>query len=134
MPIEVVCPNGHLLKVKDKYAGKSGLCPHCQAPLLVPAPRADDEDDSIELVPRKRIEDELTKPLPPAAAGGHIDDDDEIPGGGTPSKAAASAAHSAGESLLGSAVIKHQKMCRRCHQMSPIWFARCPNCDCFFRT
>lgn len=36
MSIDVVCPNGHTLKVKDKYAGKTGRCPHCQMPVQVP--------------------------------------------------------------------------------------------------
>lgn len=36
MPIEVRCPNGHLLHVKTIYAGKIGLCPRCSAPVVVP--------------------------------------------------------------------------------------------------
>jgi anti-anti-sigma factor len=36
MLIEVRCPNGHVLHVKEKYAGKMGACPHCSAPVLVP--------------------------------------------------------------------------------------------------
>lgn len=31
MSIKVTCPNGHALKVKDEFAGKAGLCPHCKA-------------------------------------------------------------------------------------------------------
>ncbi len=48
MSIRVVCPNGHLLKIKNKYAGKAGLCPVCKARIIVPDPREDDlTDDSI---------------------------------------------------------------------------------------
>lgn len=36
MPISVRCPNGHLLHVKTKHAGKIGICPHCSAPVVVP--------------------------------------------------------------------------------------------------
>lgn len=36
MPITVRCPNGHLLHVKTKHAGKIGLCPHCSSPVVVP--------------------------------------------------------------------------------------------------
>lgn len=36
MPIEIVCPNGHTLKVKDSLAGKMGLCPICKTPVAVP--------------------------------------------------------------------------------------------------
>ncbi len=38
MLIEVRCPNGHVLHVKEKYAGKMGACPHCSAPVRVPLP------------------------------------------------------------------------------------------------
>ena len=31
MSIRVVCSNGHTLNVKEKYAGKTGLCPKCKA-------------------------------------------------------------------------------------------------------
>jgi len=36
MSIRVVCENGHELKVKDKYAGKVGICPHCEVRVSVP--------------------------------------------------------------------------------------------------
>lgn len=36
MSIEVVCPNGHTLKVKDSLAGKMGLCPVCKARIVIP--------------------------------------------------------------------------------------------------
>jgi len=40
MSIRVVCPNGHVLKVKDALAGKTGLCPLCKARVQVPQPQA----------------------------------------------------------------------------------------------
>src|SRR5690606_18975421 len=36
MAIDVICPNGHLLRLKEKYAGTAGLCPHCHARIQVP--------------------------------------------------------------------------------------------------
>lgn len=36
MSIELTCPQGHKLKVKDRYAGKMGLCPHCGSRVRVP--------------------------------------------------------------------------------------------------
>ncbi len=36
MSIRCVCPNGHVLKVKDSMAGTSGLCPICRATVKVP--------------------------------------------------------------------------------------------------
>jgi len=38
MSIQVVCPNGHVLKVSDDYAGKMGLCPVCKSRIKVPQP------------------------------------------------------------------------------------------------
>ena len=40
MGIQVECPNGHTFKVKDKYAGKKGLCPHCEGQVIVLVPDA----------------------------------------------------------------------------------------------
>ena len=42
MSIKVTCPNGHSLKIKTKYAGKTGRCPICKARITVPS--ADDSD------------------------------------------------------------------------------------------
>ena len=37
MSIYLVCPNGHALKIKDKYAGKSRRCPACKVVIKVPS-------------------------------------------------------------------------------------------------
>jgi len=48
MGIKVSCPNGHTIKVKDKFAGKTGLCPACKARIKVPEiPRQGLSEDSI---------------------------------------------------------------------------------------
>ncbi len=47
MSIEVTCPNGHVLRVKDCFAGKSGLCPACKARVLVPESRSAFSEDEI---------------------------------------------------------------------------------------
>lgn len=36
MGIVAFCPNGHRIKVKDKLAGKKGICPHCDARFRIP--------------------------------------------------------------------------------------------------
>lgn len=38
MSIEVVCPKGHSLKIPDRFAGKTVLCPKCKARTKVPEP------------------------------------------------------------------------------------------------
>ena len=40
MTIKVVCPNGHVLRVSEKLAGKAGLCPVCRARVVVPRPES----------------------------------------------------------------------------------------------
>ena len=47
MSIQVTCPNGHVLRVKDCFAGKAGLCPVCKAQVVVPKPKADLSEDEI---------------------------------------------------------------------------------------
>ncbi len=48
MGIKVMCPNGHAIKVKDSFAGKTGLCPTCKARIAVPnAPRSELSEDAI---------------------------------------------------------------------------------------
>ncbi|MCA9133878.1 MAG: hypothetical protein KDA45_12015 [Planctomycetales bacterium] len=37
MPIQLKCSCGHLLKVPDKFAGKTGKCPQCQKAIKIPA-------------------------------------------------------------------------------------------------
>lgn len=36
MSIRCVCPNGHVLKVKESLAGTIGLCPACKSRVKVP--------------------------------------------------------------------------------------------------
>jgi len=36
MSIHTVCPKGHKLKLKNKYAGLLGRCPMCGSPVRVP--------------------------------------------------------------------------------------------------
>ena len=130
MAIEVICPNGHKIQVKDKYAGKSGLCPRCRARIEVPNLVQEEEEELIDLVPRRTaIDEDPLATLPPGIGTGHIDDDDLDEA----SDANLNSGQSAGESLLSSSIIRHQKMCPKCYQMAPIWYARCTHCDHFFR-
>jgi hypothetical protein len=47
MSIRCVCANGHVLKVKDTMAGKSGLCPTCRTLVKVPCPNSPVSEDAI---------------------------------------------------------------------------------------
>lgn len=50
MAITVKCPKGHLLRVKDKYAGQSGFCPQCSARIDVPHPKQLSEDEILAIL------------------------------------------------------------------------------------
>jgi hypothetical protein len=47
MSIRVMCPNGHVLNVKDDLAGRSGLCPTCKARVQIPKPSEDVDEEAI---------------------------------------------------------------------------------------
>ncbi|NUQ65524.1 MAG: hypothetical protein HUU20_23905 [Pirellulales bacterium] len=49
MSIQVVCPNGHSLHVKEDCAGKTGLCPICKARIQVPRPAREELDEDAIL-------------------------------------------------------------------------------------
>jgi len=110
MAIQVKCPNGHVLKVKDKYAGKSGLCPRCHARIDVPL------DPNVEARQVDRVSRHYGAGLKEQVSEVHQDqrhlDDRE---------------HS-GSSLLGSSLVRHKKPCPGCMELVPYWFASCPYC------
>jgi hypothetical protein len=118
MGISVRCPNGHEFKVKDKYAGKKGLCPYCPGQVAVRVPDVVSQGD-------------LSKAAYRVAAEEH--------GGAAAAAAAASVfeeqlsnnqdANSSG-SLLNSSVIRHNIKCK-CGERVPMWFARCPKCGIY---
>jgi len=104
MGIRVSCPNGHVFKVKDKYAGKKGLCPHCEGQVIVRVP--DLMSTASKTIQHKRA----TPPMDAAASeSGSIFDDP------------------ASVSSSGS-VIQHKTTCNKGGKKAPMWFARCPAC------
>ena len=103
MAIEVRCQNGHLLRVKDKYAGKRGWCPHCRGVVLVPLAPTFSEDDVLELLE--------TQSASPASDAQLVQEPTEAP-----------------VSLLGGSFIRQKKHCPQCHASVPLWFASCPSC------
>lgn len=115
MGITVECPHGHIFKVKDKYAGRKGLCPRCPGQVVVQVPDLLSSKQAQEGY-RKAIADEVraSNPSPAEQAASVLDD------------ALHDDASSSG-SLLGSSVIRHHVKCR-CGQAVPMWYAKCPSC------
>jgi hypothetical protein len=121
MGIRVECPNGHVFKVKDKYAGKKGLCPHCEGQVIVHVPDAlstgVDEVLQQEAIQRRQAAQHHVSPT-----GTHVFDD--------PTEAVAGPGSGTSGSLLGSSVIRHNIRCR-CGEHVPMWYARCPACGAY---
>jgi hypothetical protein len=64
VPISVTCSKcGHTLSVKDKYAGKKGLCPKCQSAIQIPGP-----DDELQMAPLAKQQEAVAASVPAAAA------------------------------------------------------------------
>ncbi len=113
MSIQFKCPNGHLLKVKDKYAGQTGLCPKCQARVLVPkAPEPLSEDAIADLIG------------PPPAV------DDRPVYQETPSN---DPAGSSGSSLIQASMsARDTKICPKCKREVRVCYSLCPHCQTYF--
>ena len=125
MGIQVECPNGHTFKVKDKYAGKKGLCPHCEGQVIVQVPDVLSGHQRAKCCSARRSAapgDASTSRPRPSSSGSHVFDD--------PTRSRRPSSGTSG-SLLGSSVIRHNIKCK-CGQHVPMWYARCPACWAVF--
>jgi|SRR5689334_2022272 len=124
MGIQVECPNGHSFKVKDKYAGRKGLCPHCEGEVVVQVPDALTVKQTSDTLQREAIQRRQAQHGKPAASasGSHIFDD--------PAESPSAPSSGTSGSLLGSSVIRHNIKCK-CGAHVPMWYARCPGCGAY---
>lgn len=118
MGIPVTCRNGHHFSVKDKYAGKKGLCPYCEGQVEVRVPDALSSQD-FKKAYTQAIRDDQKGRVPSTSDSSVFD--------GMPDEKSASASSS---SLLGSSVVRHNIRCK-CGESVPMWFAKCPKCGVF---
>ncbi|MCH7990492.1 MAG: hypothetical protein IID46_15230, partial [Planctomycetes bacterium] len=44
--ILIYCPNGHRIEVKEKFRGRTGQCPKCKTPFIVPVAEKSEEPES----------------------------------------------------------------------------------------
>ncbi len=115
MSIEVSCPNGHVLRVKDSFAGKSGYCPHCRAKVHVPQPIGFSEDDVISVL----------GPPPPVPAD---DPEPEADAYVHQSPRHKKPAEESGVGLAGSSILRRAKLCPGCRTPTSFSFSICPTC------
>lgn len=120
MGIRVECPHGHVFKVKDKYAGKRGLCPHCRGQVEVRVPSVMSDESAADAYRRAVIEEHKAAHAapPPASSSSVLEDHPAERGSGTSG------------SLLGSSIIRHNLKCK-CGAKAPMWYARCPSCGAY---
>jgi hypothetical protein len=123
MAITTKCANGHLLRVKDEFAGKSGLCPYCRGRVFVPMP--------VNALEKGRISDDeilglLGKPGKPARAVCDLPQPSESvldsPCPTSPSNADTTI------SLRSSAASRKVKICTKCEHITSVAFTHCPRC------
>lgn len=124
MGIQVECPHGHKFKVKDKYAGKRGLCPHCADQVVVQVPDLETssatEEAYRDAVIGEHRANHAAPPVPSGDTSSVFDDHPAVKGSGTSG------------SLLGSSVLRHNIKCE-CGASVPMWFAKCPSCGTFLQ-
>lgn len=114
MWIQLTCPNGHPVKVEDKYAGRVGRCPACSAKVPIPEPNKSDisEDAILDILgPAEVAAPHAPEPLPVHQEGG-------------------SDTHSGGSSIASSAAVLQQpmKICPACKRRVSVRYQICPHC------
>ncbi|MEM9658521.1 MAG: hypothetical protein AAF961_09180 [Planctomycetota bacterium] len=124
MGIPVTCPNGHQFSVKDKYAGKKGMCPYCEGQVVVRVPDA---------LSSKELKNAYTEAVASEQRKGQAAQRKGQPSVTDSSifeNAPDEQTEAASGSFLGSSVVRHNFRCK-CGQSVPMWFARCPKCGSF---
>ena len=118
MGIPVTCPNGHHFSVKDKYAGKKGICPYCEGQVVVRVPDAL-SSKALETGVTKVVREERKGVMPTLTDSSVFDN---LPD--TKKDPASSS------SALSGSVVRHNIRCK-CGESVPMWFAKCPKCGMF---
>jgi hypothetical protein len=122
MGIPVTCPYGHHFSVKDKYAGKKGICPYCEGQVVVRVPDALNSKGLQQDVTRAVRDERKGKGAMPSMTDSSVLDS-------IPMEDKANSGSSSG-SFMSSSVVKHHVRCK-CGESVPMWFAKCPKCGTF---
>jgi DNA-directed RNA polymerase subunit RPC12/RpoP len=119
MWIRLDCPNGHPVKVEEKYAGRMGRCPMCGVKVLIPKPEQVDlsEDAILDILGPSASVPAPARAPEPAAVG-----KEESQG--------APALVTGGSSALGTSVALGQptRICPSCKRRVSVRYQICPHC------
>lgn len=126
MGIAVKCQHGHKFKVKDKYAGKKGLCPYCKGQVFVRVPTLEEAESLEERISRAASAEQVANSHDSSLGDSSIFDD--MPK--MPSASGSGAGSGLSGSLVGSSAVRHNINCT-CGESVPMWFAKCPKCGIF---
>ncbi len=123
MVLRVKCPNGHSLKVDEKYAGRTGVCPSCKAKVRIPELKKDVSEDAILLA----LSTPESKPGSPAGDPGGADFD--LPVHQEPTS---DEARSSDSTVIApgssSSVLRAARRCPSCKNRVPPHYTICPHC------
>lgn len=115
MWIRIKCPNGHELKIGEKYAGRRGKCPHCQARVLIPKLAKEAVEDAIL--------DILGNEEPPVHQESERDEDSSF----VLNESSSDSTLTGGSSLLQRATRK----CPHCSRKVSANYTICPYCKTY---
>ena len=124
MGIIATCANGHVLRVKDEFAGRSGLCPHCRGRVFVPMPvlardKARITDDEIlGLLGRRALAARAAVAAEAESESDSVLDDH--------SNGRQSSDTSIG--LFAASAVRKTKTCAKCEHITSVAFTHCPRC------
>ena len=114
MAIHIKCPNGHNLTAKESNAGKSGKCPVCKCPVIIPAVKQ-------EVLTESAVLDILGDPEPRAASYSSM----------ASSFASVPQKTNFGRSVASTTVLPTSKTCTNCERDIDIGYHICPYCHTY---
>ena len=123
MSIQVVCPNGHVLKVSDDYAGKTGLCPVCKSRVRVPKPSEEQlSEDAIM---------NILGTYDPSKARGKLTDVSDLAAADAPRALKGQISPEGEARTLADGPSPPKKSCPHCNREIVAGIHICPHCRTF---
>ena len=123
MSIQVVCPNGHVLKVADEYAGKTGLCPVCKSRVKVPTPSEEQlSEDAIM---------NILGAYDPSKAGKKLTDVSDLAAADAPRALKGKVSPEGEAKALANGPSPPKKSCPNCNREVVAGIRICPHCNTY---